>query len=328
MKFLSAFNRFVEKWMPAIAPLSLFLGVVFSRELGRLAFLVPFVFAFMTFCGGLNSNFRDIADVLRRPVPILALFFLTRAAVPLLALGVGTLCFRAEPYLVTGTVLEFVVPSAVVSFMWATIYGGNGSFTLSFLLADTLLAPFTIPLTLRILVGSRVTMDAGTMMTDLMLMVGIPALLAVSLNQATGGKAKKVLSARLAPLSKIALIFVITVNSTRVAPFIKHLTPKLVEAAVVILLLAAAGYAAGWGVALLLGQKKDITVSMTFGGGMRNISAGAVIAAKYFPPEVMFPVMIGTLFQQILASIFAHLLSRKYRVPETEETENHVLVNR
>ncbi|MFR8351665.1 MAG: hypothetical protein ACLVB1_02205 [Blautia obeum] len=32
---------------------------------------------------------------------------------------------------------------------------------------------------------------------------------------------------------------------------------------------------------------------------MRNISAGAVIAAAYFPGEVMFPVMIGTLFQQV-----------------------------
>ena len=282
--------------MPAIAPLSLLLGVVFSRELGGLAFLVPSVFAFMTFCGGLNSNFHDIADVLRRPVPILAVFFLIRVAVPLLALGAGTLCFRGDPYFVTGMVLEFVVPSAVVSFMWATIYGGNGSFTLSVILADTLLAPFTIPLTLRLLVGSRVSMDAGKMMLDLMFMVAIPALAAVSLNQVTGGKAKKVLSARLAPFSKMALILVITVNSTRVAPFVKNLTPMLVEVAGVILVLAAAGYAAGWGCALLLGQKKDIVVSMTFGAGMRNISAGAVIAAAYFPPEVMFPVMIGTLF--------------------------------
>jgi predicted Na+-dependent transporter len=47
---------------------------------------------------------------------------------------------------------------------------------------------------------------------------------------------------------------------------------------------------------------------MTLCCGMRNINAGAVIAAAYFPPEVMFPVMIGTLFQQLLASISTHLL--------------------
>lgn len=311
MSFLSSFNRFVEKWMPAIAPVSLLIGVVFSGPIGRLAFLVPYIFAFMTFCGGLNSNFRDMADVLHHPIPVLAVFLLVRVAMPLLALGTGNLLFRAEPYFVTGMVLEFVVPTAVVSFMWSTMYGGNASFTLSILLIDTVLAPFTIPLTLRLLAGSAVSMDAGSMMADLMRMVAVPALCAVSLNQVTGGKAKKVLSARLAPFSKMALILVIVINSTRVAPFVKHLTPTLIGVAAAILIVAASGYAIGWGCALLLRQKRDIVVSMVFGVGMKNISAGAVIAAEYFPPEVMFPVMIGTLFQQVLASVFAHFLSQK-----------------
>lgn len=52
-------------------------------------------------------------------------------------------------------------------------------------------------------------------------------------------------------------------------------------------------------------------VSMMYGTGMRNISAGAVIAAAYFPGEVMFPVMIGTLFQQVLAALFGKLLAQK-----------------
>ena len=50
---------------------------------------------------------------------------------------------------------------------------------------------------------------------------------------------------------------------------------------------------------------------MMYGTGMRNISAGAVIAATYFPGEVMFPVMIGTLFQQVLAALFGKLLAQK-----------------
>ena len=45
---------------------------------------------------------------------------------------------------------------------------------------------------------------------------------------------------------------------------------------------------------------------MTFTCGMRNISSGAVIATQYFPGEVVFPVMCGTLFQQVLASLIGH----------------------
>ena len=64
-------------------------------------------------------------------------------------------------------------------------------------------------------------------------------------------------------------------------------------------------------IARFMGQDRDTQISMMYGAGMRNISAGAVIAAAYFPGEVMFPVMIGTLFQQVLAALFGKLLAQK-----------------
>ena len=75
--------------------------------------------------------------------------------------------------------------------------------------------------------------------------------------------------------------------------------------------LAASGYALGWFVAYIFRKDRSTAVSMMYGTGMRNISAGAVIAAAYFPGEVMFPVMIGTLFQQVLAALFGKLLAQK-----------------
>lgn len=54
---------------------------------------------------------------------------------------------------------------------------------------------------------------------------------------------------------------------------------------------------------------------MIYGSGMRNISAGAVIAGAYFPAETLFPVMIGTLFQQILAAFYW-----KYDAPGPDRT--------
>ena len=49
---------------------------------------------------------------------------------------------------------------------------------------------------------------------------------------------------------------------------------------------------------------------MVFQCGMRNISCGAVIAAQFFPPAVMFPVVAGTLFQQVLAATYGKLMGR------------------
>ncbi len=312
MHFMNTLNKQIGKWMPVIAPLCLCVGVVFSEELGGLIFLVPFVFAFMTFCGALNSGFRQLWEIARHPLPLLAAFVTLHAVLPLIGLGAGRLFFSGNPYFIVGIVLEFAVPSAVVSFMWSGMSGGDASLTLSILLVDTLLSPVVVPETMRLLVGSNVRIDALGMMRDLLWMIALPAILSMVLNQCSGGKCGKKLSPVLAPYSKFALIFVITVNSTRVAPFLRHMTPQLFGVAGAVLCLCAFGYVLGWLVGLPVCGKKEGVVSMTFGCGMRNISAGAVIAAAYFPAEAMFPVMIATTFQQILASLFSHVLKRRY----------------
>ncbi|MNW07750.1 hypothetical protein D3C71_2044160 [compost metagenome] len=68
----------------------------------------------------------------------------------------------------------------------------------------------------------------------------------------------------------------------------------------------------GWLVARLFRWEQDVVVALTFNSGMRNISAGAVLAVAYFPPPVAVPVVLGMLFQQSLASLFGFLLNRKY----------------
>lgn len=320
MRFMNSFNKFAGRWMPFIVLTCLCFGIIFAEPIGKLTFLVPYIFAFMTFTGTLNSSFRQMFDIAKHPLPLISSLIIIRIVVPLLALGLGKMFFSANPYFIVGMVLEFVVPSAVASLLWCTMAGGNPSMTLSLVLIDTLAAPFLVPLSLRVLVGASVTVDVLGMMRDLIWMIAVPALATMLMNQFTDGKAGKKLSPILAPYGKIALILIIMINSTRVAPFIRHMTPVLFEVTAAIFVLAVSGYVFGWICGVLLRQKGGITASMTFGCGMRNISAGAVIAAAYFPAEVMFPVMIGTLFQQVLASIFARLLTRKQKVQEEEKT--------
>ena len=52
-------------------------------------------------------------------------------------------------------------------------------------------------------------------------------------------------------------------------------------------------------------------MTLSFACGIRNISAGAVIAGQYFPgTPVIFPCMVGTLLQQILAGTNGMVLKR------------------
>lgn len=310
---LGRFNQFIEKWMFLVTPCCLALGVLFPSVAGLGVPYVPVVFAFMTFIGGLKSSFRDMAEVFRKPLPLVLSFLTLHVVLPAAAYGIGHLLFPDNMNIVTGVVLEFAVPAAVVSLMWVSIYHGNSSLSLSLVIIDTLLAPFIIPLTLHILVGSNVTIDASEMMLELLFMIALPALAAMLLNQFSKGRVKETWPSRLAPFSKLCLIFVVTSNSSEVAPYIRHMNAERFMVAGCILMLAASGYLIGWLLAALFKQNGPITVSMIYGSGMRNISAGAVIAAAYFPAEVVFPVMIGTLFQQILAALFGVLVSKKLK---------------
>ena len=243
------------------------------------------------------------------PVPLIVVMLILHIVVPLTAFLVGSLIFD-DPLLVTGIVLEFIVPTGIVSLVWVNIYHGNSALTLSIILIDTLAAPFLVPFSLHVLMGSAVEISVAGMMKDLVLMIAVPALLAMTLNHATRGRVKHTLSPKLAPLSKIGLILVVIINSTKVAPFFSQMTPTLLLVTLVIFLLAVSGFIWGFLASKIFREKGDGRVSMTFNSGMRNISAGAVIAGQYFPPEVMFPVMIGTLFQQILAAMAGFCLDR------------------
>lgn len=307
---LAKFNSFIEKWMALVTPACLLMGVLFPDIAKHGVPYVTYAFAFMTFTGALKSRFHDVADVFKRPLPLILMLLVLHVLVPMIVCGVGHLLFLGNVNYITGMVLEFSVPTAVVSLMWVSIYNGNSPLSLSLVVIDTILAPFLIPTALKLLVGSSVQMDTAGMMKELVFMIALPAVLAMCLNEFSRGRVMKTWPAKLAPFSKMCLIFVVTSNSSKVSPYMRHLNGEKLMVAVTILILAAGGYAIGWLIAILTGQNEKSTVSMIYGSGMRNISAGAVIAGSYFPAETLFPVMIGTLFQQILAAFYGSLVQR------------------
>ena len=301
---------FIGSHMAFVSPACVVLGVLFPDQLSVLKPAVTALFAFMTFQSSLSNTFGNLARVVRRPLPMLVSLALATVAMPCVACALATALFGTSPNLVCGIVLEYSVPVAVVSAMWANMLGGDPALSLATILVSTVAAPVTIPLTLHLLLGQVVEVDAARMMGEMAVSIALPALAGTALNDATRGRAARELSPVVAPAAKIALVLVILCNSTGVAPYVRALTPQLVGVAAFICAFAACGYALGLAAARALRRPHEQEVSMTYLVGMRNISAGAVIAGEYFPGEVMFPVVIGTLFQQVLAAGFGTALRR------------------
>ncbi|WP_134687192.1 bile acid:sodium symporter family protein [Brevibacillus migulae] len=306
MNRLQLTNRFLDKMMPVITPVSVVLGILFADQLGPLAFLSPWIFAFMTFAGSLGSNLREVGGVLARPLPILATLLVLHFVMPFLAWVVGHFMYPLDQATITGLVLATAIPTGITSMLWVSLYKGNLPLTLSIIVLDTLLSPFLVPFILSTLIGSKVELDIWGMMKGLFFMIGLPSVIAMLLNQGTKGKVKS-WSPRLAPFSKIGVIAVVAINSSVVAPYLHHPDQKLIYLSLVVLLLMIVGYVLGWGVGKWGRWGKETEIALTFNCGMRNTNAGAVLAVTYFPPLVALPVVFGIIFQQLLASLFGFL---------------------
>ena len=308
MQKLNQINAFMGKHFPWFVLFCVCLGVLFPDVFSPLSHVVMGLFAFMTFANSLGGGFREMADVARHPLPVVVIFAILHVVMPLLALAAGKLLFPEAPLFTTGLVLEYAIPTGVASLLWVSIGRGNTSMCLSVVLLDTLLAPFVIPLTLRVLLGSVVEMDTASMVGNLMIMVAIPALLAMTLFQMTRGRVAATVKPRLAPFAKLTMLVLVLANATGCAPFLRDITPTLVKLICAVFALCLLGFFLGYQAARLLKADFPTAVTMSLNSGIRNIAAGSVLAIAYFPGDVLFPVAFSPLFLQATTAVIVKIL--------------------
>lgn len=318
MKQWLALGKWLGNHMAYVAPTCLVLAVIAPGVFSKLSPLVTPLFAFVTFQGALSNTFQNVIKAFRRPGPMLLILFVSAVFMPVAAYLLGNLLFGQSPDIVCGIVLEYAVPIAVISTLWVGLYDGDAALGLAALLVSTILAPVTIPLTLKLLLGTVVKVNAGDMIISMLIRIAIPAAVGITVNDLSHGAAKERLSPVLAPASRIAIALVILANSTSVAPFVRNLTPQLIAVILFIGVFSCLGFASGVAAARLFRQPRDKAVTTTFQSGLRNITAGAVLAAEFFPAETMFPVICGTLFQNVLAGVFGSVVAPRL-FGETDE---------
>src|SRR5690606_21369525 len=198
---------------PLITPTSVVIGVLLTAYLAPFSYLVPWIFAFITFSGALSSSFTSLKRAITHPFPILLALFTLHLIMPAWACIVGHLTFPGDSFTITGLILAVVIPTGISSFIWVAMKHGNIALTLSIILIDTLISPFVVPYSLTLFVGSNIEMDISSMMQGLFFMVVLPSVLGMLVNHVTKGNVTKTLSPKLAPFSKLGLGVVVVLNS-------------------------------------------------------------------------------------------------------------------
>lgn len=306
---LTTMNRLLDRFIFAVVLGSMGLGFVFSSVLGPIQWAVPILFGFMTFVTSLGCSWRDFARVLRAPAPIFICLLLLHAVHPLFARVLGWGVYGADSPFAVALILGTAVPVGVTSVIWSGLVKGDVPLSLAVVTTDTMLAPILVPLTILVFAGQSIKFDVQAMMSGLAVMIVIPAVVGVSFNDIMPVAVRK-LKHYISPASKLSLGAVIAINVAAAKGQFASLGPSWAVVLLVIAVQCGFGYASSWWCARLARVDEAVARTITFSAGMRNISAGIVIAMAYFEPSVAVPVVLSMLFQQPFATVASRLLTR------------------
>ncbi|MDR2257589.1 MAG: hypothetical protein LBE14_00415 [Treponema sp.] len=304
-------NQWLEWMMPVLTPSGIVLGFLLPGIFIRLRPLVPLLFSIMTLSGSLKLTVRELGQTVKSPLAIGLFFLSTHILMPLAALFFSSLVFRGDADTVAGYVLLYSAPTAVSGFIWVAIFRGDNALCLTLILLDTLLAPLVVPGTVSLLLGAQVPIDISGIAVSLILMVVIPTVLGVGINELSRGKIPGLVCPYLNPLAKLCMVTMIAANTSPVAPRIRLDDPKVWLTAAMCIVLAVTGYVLSrlTGGAGRLKPEKRIT--LFFSAGLRNISAATTIAIDFFPAAAAMPCLLGIVFQQVTAAFMGKFLLKK-----------------
>lgn len=318
-----AFNRHFEKWMFLIIPGSLVLGFLFAGFLQPMVDAVPYLFAFVTLTMAMCCGLKELGGVMKKPGIMGLTFILAHIVSPLAAYWVGTAIFGPESPYVVGLVLFTIIPLGVSTVLWVGMSGGSVALMLSMVVLDSLISPVVVPAAIHLFFDTTMDVEVGPLMLDLVILIVIPTIIGVALNEWSKGTIQNKTKPYTAPLSKICFVLVVALNASAISPYVEQLKEDMLTLVPIVIALVGLCYALGFaGTSFMRDEKLQITVS--YATGMRNISLGIVLALGYFSPLAAVPVVLSILIQQPLATAHHYILQKINKAKTSASGSAHV----
>lgn len=307
-----------RRWFLIGLVILLGIGFGWPTALGPVASAVPqtaVVFGVMLLMS-LALDRGDLVNSLQRPGPVLLATGINAGLLPMAAWA--TTPALPGP-LADGMLIAAAVPCTMASATAWTRQAGGSDAVATVVTFITNLGCFLIaPAWLWLTTGAEVALPAGEMIARLALVVVVPTLAGQALRLAPGigpwGTRHKVLLGTLAQAGILAMVFVGAVKSGRE---LAALPPDeaiawygwgAMFAAVVAVHVAmlAAGHAMAW----RLGMSRPDRIAVGFAGSQKTLMVGVDIAAGYFSPLAMLPMVTYHVAQLLIDTVVVDYLRR------------------
>lgn len=253
-------------------------------------YVFKWLFAITMFALGVVLDSKELKETLRHPLRI-GLGVLTQYMVmPVLAFLVATLA-GLPPAVALGFIIVGSAPGAMASNVIVYLAGGALAFSIAMTTVATFLSPLVTPTLVETLGGRLLPIPFWNMMQTILLVVVFPLGLGMYLHRYLG---RHLLLAReIAPA--LAALAIIIICSYAVAANQARIASVGLDIFLLVVVLNALGYAAGWLLARLYRFDHRHRVALAIEIGMQNAGLGVVLALEHFKetPETALP---GALF--------------------------------
>jgi predicted Na+-dependent transporter len=295
--------------------IAMLIGWNFNSFFSQYRAFVPWMFGFMTFVTALKTSWKNLGAIFKKPLPLICIVILQHILMPIIAKTLGHFGFPEQPALITGFVLAAALPVGITAVIWTGMSNADVALSLTSATLDTLLSPLTVSLVLLLFIGESVEINYYSIMSGLIVMIVVPSILGLTLNDLSKGKAMTKYGTLLGPASSLCLCGVIVVNVATAQTTASKLVNAAPALVIFAFILVSSGFLLGLAMSYMLKFPAKTRIACIYSTGIKNTSCGLVIAIGHLPVEASIPLLIAMFFQQPLAALTQRLTTHLNQKP-------------
>ena len=269
------------------------------------------------FALGIVLEPAELGATVREPGKITAGVMTQFTVMP--ALGFGAAWFGGlSPELALGFVIVACAPGAMASNVIVYLAGGAVAYSIALTTVATILSPLLTPALVKWLGGAFLPVPFWPLMLTIIKIVLVPLLLGMVFRRLLGRRLG--LASEIAPaIAAIAIIIIcsyaVAKNETRIRDLM--VASEGVVVVLLVILLNALGYLAGWWLARLYRFDRRHRLALAIEIGMQNAGLGVALALAHFPPQTALPGALFAFWCVLTAAGASNWLRRQQKSPAT-----------
>ena len=291
-----------------VVALAMFFPESFQEMNGfKLTGLINPLIQLIMFGMGATLSWKDFAAVAKSPksvgIGVLAQFMI----MPLIGFGLAKLS-GLEPEVAAGIILVGCAPGGTASNVMAFLARANVALSVTLTSISTLLAPFMMPVLMKVLAGQFIEIDLLKMMWDIFKIILLPVGAGLVINQLLKGKST-VIEKLLPVVSMVGIALIILVITAAGRDALLQIGPILIFLVIIHNLL---GYGVGYGFARVMRMEERDCRTLAIEVGMQNagLASGLSNILGKIATVGLAPAVFGPM-QNVTGSVLATFWSRK-----------------